>query len=123
MHFQIFELPGIVVTPWKLVGYAGVLLFAGRWIVQMIATGRRGRPVIPALFWMMSAAGSVLLLIYFTWGRNDSVGLLSNLFPLTVAVYNLMLHRKVTASGERSATQRDENDAAADERDTDPVAH
>jgi hypothetical protein len=29
----------------------------------------------------MSLAGSFLLLAYFIWGRNDSVGIISNLFP------------------------------------------
>jgi len=88
---------GVAVTPWKLVGYTGVLLFAGRWVVQVLATRKHGRPVIPRLFWEMSMAGSALLLIYFIWGRNDSVGVLSNLFPAGVAVYNWVLdvrHRR-----------------------------
>jgi lipid-A-disaccharide synthase-like uncharacterized protein len=50
----------------------------------------------------MSALGSVLLLAYFIFGKNDSVGILSNLFPLFVALYNLYLdfkhHGRVTAS-------------------------
>jgi lipid-A-disaccharide synthase-like uncharacterized protein len=84
----------VVVTPWKLVGYLGVALFAGRWFVQLIASRRLGRPVMPALFWYMSITGSVLLLLYFVFGKNDSVGILSNLFPFTVALYNLYLHRR-----------------------------
>jgi lipid-A-disaccharide synthase-like uncharacterized protein len=85
---------GVTVTPWKLVGYVGVLLFAGRWFVQLWASRNQGRPVMPATFWYMSIVGSVLLLTYFIFGRNDSVGVLSNLFPFTVALYNLYLHRK-----------------------------
>lgn len=85
---------GVVVTPWKLIGYLGVGLFAGRWFVQLIASKRQGRPVMPALFWYMSISGSILLLMYFTFGKNDSVGILSNLFPFTVALYNLYLHRR-----------------------------
>jgi lipid-A-disaccharide synthase-like uncharacterized protein len=42
----------------------------------------------------MSVAGSGLLLSYFIWGKNDSVGVLSNLFPAAVAVYNLMMDVK-----------------------------
>jgi lipid-A-disaccharide synthase-like uncharacterized protein len=56
-----------VVTPWKLVGYVGVFMFAGRWVVQMPATRKQRRPVIPPLFWTMSALGSALLLAYFIW--------------------------------------------------------
>jgi lipid-A-disaccharide synthase-like uncharacterized protein len=39
----------------------------------------------------MSVSGSLLLLAYFTFGKNDSVGILSNLFPVFIALYNLYL--------------------------------
>jgi lipid-A-disaccharide synthase-like uncharacterized protein len=42
----------------------------------------------------MSVAGSCLLLSYFIWGKNDSVGVLANLFPAAVAIYNLMMDMK-----------------------------
>ena len=85
---------GVTITPWKLVGYAGVFMFAGRWFVQLAASKAKGKVVMPRLFWYMSACGSVLLLAYFTFGKNDSVGVLSNLFPLFVALYNLYLDIK-----------------------------
>jgi lipid-A-disaccharide synthase-like uncharacterized protein len=85
---------GVVLTPWKIIGYLGVFLFAGRWFVQMLATRKFGRPVVPRMFWIMSVAGSVLLLSYFIWGKNDSVGVLSNLFPAAVALYNLFMDLK-----------------------------
>ncbi len=96
MRTPLFQLLGVVVTPWKLVGYLGIALFAGRWVVQVLATRRHGRPVIPALFWIMSVSGSLLLVVYFIWGKNDSVGVLSNLFPMSVALYNLALHRRLS---------------------------
>lgn len=93
---------GVTITPWKLIGYTGVLLFAGRWFVQLAASRASGKPVMPRTFWYMSALGSVLLLAYFIFGKNDSVGILSNLFPLFVTLYNLYLdfkhHGRVTAS-------------------------
>jgi lipid-A-disaccharide synthase-like uncharacterized protein len=85
---------GLAITPWKLVGYTGVGLFAGRWLVQLMATQREGRPVMPMAFWAMSVSGSALLLVYFIWGRNDSVGVLSNLFPMAVALYNWALESR-----------------------------
>lgn len=94
MNEVIFEAAGVVVTPWKIVGYVGVLLFAGRWVVQVIASRRAGRPTVPRLFWYMSISGSLLLLLYFVFGKNDSVGILSNLFPVTIASYNLFLDFK-----------------------------
>ena len=81
----------LVITPWKLVGYLGVALFAGRWFVQLWASKRARKPTVPVAFWYMSMSGSVLLLAYFVFGKNDSVGILSNLFPTFVAAYNLYL--------------------------------
>lgn len=97
MSQVLFVMFGVTVTPWKIVGYLGVMLFAGRWFVQLAASRMSGKPVLPTTFWYMSAAGSVLLLCYFTFGKNDSVGILSNLFPMFVALYNLYLlagHKK-----------------------------
>lgn len=94
MKEVIFEAIGVTVTPWKLIGYAGVLLFAGRWVVQVAASRKAGRPTVPRVFWYMSISGSLLLLLYFIFGKNDSVGILSNLFPVTIASYNLFLDFK-----------------------------
>jgi len=80
-------------TTWKLVGYLGMVLFTSRWFVQMYYTRKHKRVVMPMAFWWLSVCGSVLLLTYFTFGKNDSVGILSNLFPIVVAVYNLAVHR------------------------------
>jgi lipid-A-disaccharide synthase-like uncharacterized protein len=94
MNQVIFSAFGVIVTPWKLVGYLGVFLFAGRWFVQMYYSRKHRRPVVPTVFWLMSISGSLLLLAYFTLGKNDSVGILSNLFPAGVAGYNLALDLK-----------------------------
>jgi lipid-A-disaccharide synthase-like uncharacterized protein len=94
LNTVLFNEFGVVVTPWKLVGYIGVLLFAGRWLVQVWASRRHGKPVMPSLFWYMSISGSLLLLVYFVFGKNDSVGIMSNLFPLFVALYNLRLQKR-----------------------------
>ena len=91
MNEPFHVLWGITLTPWKLVGYLGVALFAGRWFVQLYYSRKLGRPVVPTVFWLMSISGSLLLLSYFTFGKNDSVGVLSNLFPAGVAAYNLYL--------------------------------
>ncbi|AKC83701.1 membrane protein [Verrucomicrobia bacterium IMCC26134] len=90
LHFHLFSFE-VFITPWKLIGYTGVTLFAGRWVVQLIATRAAGRPVIPRAFWVMSVVGSLMLLSYFIAGKNDSVGVLSNLFPAFTAGYNLWL--------------------------------
>ena len=82
---------GLHVTPWKLIGYTGALMFGGRWLVQFIASRRAGKPVIPRLFWYMSIVGSLMTLSYFIFGKNDAVGILGNLFPAFTASYSLYL--------------------------------
>ena len=91
MNTPFLVVMGLTLTPWKLVGYLGVALFAGRWFVQLHYSRMHGKPVVPRLFWLMSITGSLLLLAYFIFGKNDSVGILSNLFPAGVAIYNLYL--------------------------------
>jgi lipid-A-disaccharide synthase-like uncharacterized protein len=92
------------VTPWKLVGYTGTFMFAGRWLVQFLASRKARRTVMPMLFWYMSLCGSMMILSYFIWGKNDSVGILGNLFPAFVALYNIYLEvshrRRESAAGD-----------------------
>ena len=85
----------IHVTPWKLIGYTGALMFGGRWLVQFIASKRAGKPVIPRVFWYMSLVGSFMTLSYFLFSsKQDSVGVLQNLFPSFTAAYSLYLDIK-----------------------------
>ncbi len=91
IEHYIHQLHLPVITIWKLVGYAGVTIFASRWFVQLWASRRAGKPVMTRLFWLLSLIGSVLLLSYFTFGKNDSVGIIANLFPAFIAVYNIIL--------------------------------
>lgn len=91
MNETLFEFMGITITGWKLVGYSGVLMFTSRWFVQLWHSQRAGKSVMPRLFWVMSILGSLLCLLYFTFGKNDSVGIIAYLFPTAVAAYNLYL--------------------------------
>ncbi len=88
VDFGLFE---IVFKVGKIIGFTGAALFTGRWIVQLIVSRRHRRPVVPRAFWYMSLSGSILLLSYFIFGKNDSVGIVTNLFPMSVAIYNLYL--------------------------------
>lgn len=82
---------GLHMTPWKVIGLVGALMFGGRWVVQFLASKRERKPVIPRLFWYMSIVGSLMTLGYFVFGKNDSVGILQNLFPAFTAAYSLYL--------------------------------
>ena len=92
MNDVIFLLNGITITPWKVVGLLGALLFTARWFVQLYATKKLKRVVMPMGFWYLSIVGSVMTLCYFIWGKNDSVGILQNAFPMFVALYNVFVH-------------------------------
>ncbi|MGN6369873.1 MAG: lipid-A-disaccharide synthase N-terminal domain-containing protein [Phycisphaerae bacterium] len=94
MHHVLFSSFGLVITPWKIIGLVGLFTFTARWFVQMIASRLAGRSVMPLAFWYLSASGSVLLIAYFSMGKPDFVGFLSNLFPLTISLYNLRLVRR-----------------------------
>ena len=86
---------GLHASPWKLIGLTGALMFGGRWLVQFIASKRQGKPVIPRLFWYMSIVGSLMTLSYFVFSsKQDSVGILQNLFPAFTACYSLYLDIK-----------------------------
>ena len=97
MNEQIVWLSGfgVHITPWKLIGLTGALMFGGRWLVQFIASRRQGKPVIPRAFWYMSIDGSLMTLSYFIFSaKQDAVGVLQNLFPSFTAVYSLYLDIK-----------------------------
>jgi lipid-A-disaccharide synthase-like uncharacterized protein len=81
-------------TPWKIVGLLGSVMFTSRWFVQLYYTRKLKRVVMPLSFWWLSVIGSALLLSYFIFGKNDSVGILSNFFPSFVSVYNLVVHMR-----------------------------
>ena len=83
---------GLHMTPWKVSGMVGALMFGARGVVQFIASKRAQKPVIPRLFWYMSIVGSLMTLSYFLFSsKQDSVGVLQNLFPAFTAIYSLYL--------------------------------
>ena len=97
MNHLLFTYGGITITSWKLVGYAGTICFTLRWLVQAYASRAAKKPVIPLGFWLLSLFGSLLLLLYFSFGKNDGPGIISNLFPLLMATYNLYLELRSRA--------------------------
>lgn len=87
----------VTVTGWKTLGWIGALCFAGRWFIQAWHRKRTKSAAMPTSFWVVSVIGAALTSVYFIWGKNDSVGILQNVLPLGVALYNLALdlgHRR-----------------------------
>jgi lipid-A-disaccharide synthase-like uncharacterized protein len=79
--------PGIGVG-WLVFGFGAQALFAGRLIVQWLATEKRRRSVVPVSFWWLSLLGGLMLLAYF-WRRGDPVGIAGQLFGNIVYLRNL----------------------------------
>jgi lipid-A-disaccharide synthase-like uncharacterized protein len=78
---------------WLTLGFVGQAVFTGRFLVQWIASEREGRSVVPVPFWILSIAGSILLLAYAV-SRRDPVFVLGQSFGLVVYVRNLHLIRR-----------------------------
>ena len=49
---------------WLIIGFIGQSLFFMRFLVQWIASEKRGESVIPVLFWYFSLVGGLTLLVY-----------------------------------------------------------
>lgn len=77
-------------TIWLAIGFLGQLLFTSRFLVQWIASERRGTSIVPVAFWWLSLAGGVTLLAYAIW-RMDPVFILGQGAGLFVYSRNLAL--------------------------------
>ncbi len=75
---------------WLLVGFGAQGIFAARFLMQWIVSERAGHSVVPLAFWLLSIAGSSLLLTYALY-RRDAVFILGQSFVLFVYMRNLQL--------------------------------
>ncbi|MBM4037346.1 MAG: hypothetical protein FJ290_02430 [Planctomycetes bacterium] len=75
---------------WLAIGFIGQGLFSARFVVQWLASERRGESVVPVSFWYLSIAGSLTVLSYAIY-RLDPVFMLAYGFNSFVYVRNLML--------------------------------
>ena len=76
-----------------IIGLIGNATFSMRFLVQWLASERRGESVIPVSFWYWSIAGSIIMCFYFI-SRRDPVGILAYLPNSAIYIRNLMLIRK-----------------------------
>ena len=73
---------------WLAVGLIGQAFFSARFLVQWIASERRGKSVVPRAFWYFSIGGGLTLLFYAIW-RRDPVFILGQGAGLFVYARNL----------------------------------
>jgi lipid-A-disaccharide synthase-like uncharacterized protein len=87
---------------WVGVGLLGQIIFTGRMVVQLIASEKSKRSVVPTAFWWMSLIGASMLILYFIW-RWDVVGILGQATGWFIYIRNLILiyaHKKSQQLGE-----------------------
>ena len=78
---------------WVAFGLIGQICFSLRFIVQWIASERKGESVVPETFWYFSIFGSLILLTYAVY-RRDPVFIIGQAFGTIVYLRNIMLIRK-----------------------------
>jgi len=87
---------------WLVLGFAGQACFFSRFLVQWIASERRGESTVPVVFWVLSIVGAVVLLAY-SIHREDPVFIAGNSIGLVVYVRNLVLIRRKRLAGAPAA--------------------
>jgi lipid-A-disaccharide synthase-like uncharacterized protein len=80
-------------TLWLVVGFAGQVVFTGRFALQWLYSEYKKRSVIPTNFWYLSIVGSTLLLAYAIY-RQDPVFIVGQAFGSIVYFRNLQLIAK-----------------------------
>jgi len=85
---------GIEWTVWKVIGWMGNAVFFSRFFVQWYATEKRRQVVVPALFWWLSLAGSLILFAYALFHTHDSVFIFAYAFTWIPYIRNLMIHHR-----------------------------
>lgn len=75
---------------WLIIGFAGQVVFTGRFVLQWLYSEIKRRSLIPVGFWYLSMLGSALLLAYAIY-RQDPVFIIGQSFGFLVYLRNLQL--------------------------------
>ncbi len=75
---------------WQIVGFIGQGLFTARFLVQWIASEKKGDTVVPVAFWWLSLVGGISLLVYAI-SQRDPVFIVGQSLGMFVYLRNLML--------------------------------
>ena len=78
---------------WVIIGFIGQAAFFMRFLVQWLASEKKGESFIPIYFWYLSLIGGVILLIYAIH-IGDPVFTAGQSCGLLVYIRNLMLISK-----------------------------
>lgn len=88
--------------PLALLGYVGQAIFAARFIVQWYVSEKKKQSVVPKVFWYLSLAGSVILLVYACLVHQPVI-FVGQLPGFVVYTRNLMLLSRASKLASSSA--------------------
>jgi len=77
---------------WLIVGFGGQALFSMRFLIQWLTSERRGRSVIPVVFWHFSLWGGLTLFVYAVH-KQDPVFMLGQGVGIFIYLRNIWLIR------------------------------
>jgi len=97
---------GFDIDYWILLGLFGHLLFFLRFVVQWIASERKGESVIPIAFWYLGIAGTVIVLFY-AFHIKDPVFIIGYFLAFFIYIRNIMLIKRKTPAPQ-NVEKRDE---------------
>lgn len=88
--------PGSILNPeyvWLAIGFLGQILFSMRFLVQWIASEKKGESIMPVAFWYFSIGGGLFLLAYSIW-KLDPVFIVGQSLGIFIYTRNLyLIHR------------------------------
>ena len=84
---------------WAAFGLVAQLAFTARFVVQWIASERRGKSVMPLAFWYLSLGGSTGLLLY-ALARADPIFILGQSLGSIIYLRNLTLIYRERRAGQ-----------------------
>lgn len=84
---------GISWDAWVIVGFLGQAGFFMRFVVQWLASEKKGESVVPVIFWYFSIAGGAILFIY-AWHIKDPVFSIGQGLGLLIYCRNLVLIKR-----------------------------
>ena len=79
---------------WVMFGLGAQVVFTARFLVQWIASERRGKSYVPVAFWYLSLLGAVMLFTYAVVWKHDMVLTLGQTVGFVIYIRNLMLIKK-----------------------------
>ncbi len=75
-----------------ILGFVGQSLFGLRFLIQWIISEKKRKSVVPLIFWYISLAASLLILIYSILIKNP-VFFFGQLFGSTIYIRNIILYK------------------------------